>query len=108
MKTFNVNSFLHSLFHIHMIKTNYDQLPESFAIARHYGIRFFQSKNVLVKQPIKTAIVMVMHYFHPVLEYGLPPSPNLNHNAYSIFPHIHVRCESMARDTKVHFHFARA
>ena len=37
---------------------------------------------------------MVMHYFHPVLEHGLPPSLNLNHNAYSIFPRIHVRREA--------------
>ena len=40
---------------------------------------------------------MVIHYFHPVLEHGLPPRLNLNHNAYSIFPRIHVRRESMAR-----------
>ena len=62
-------------------------------------------KNVLVKQPIKMAIVMVMHYFHPVLEHCLPPSLNLNHNAYSC---IHVRRESMAGGTKVHVNFARA
>ena len=30
-------------------------------------------------------IVMVMHYFHPMLEHGLPPSLNLKHNAYSFF-----------------------
>ena len=47
-----------------------------------------------MKQPIKIAIVMVMHYFHPVLEHVLPPSLNLNHNAYAIFPRIHVRCET--------------
>ena len=33
---------------------------------------------------------------------------NLNHNAYSIFPRIHVKCESMALGTKVHFNFDRA
>ena len=38
-----------------------------------------------VKSPIKIAIVMVMQYFYPVLEHGLPPSLKLNHNAYSIF-----------------------
>ena len=42
-------------------------------------------KNVLVKQSITIAIAMVMHYFDPVLEHGLPPSLNLKHNAYSIF-----------------------
>ena len=72
-----------------------------------------RGKNVLVKQPIKIAIVMVMHCIHPCLntawvEHGLPPGLNLNHNAYSIFPRIHVRRESMARGTKVHFNFARA
>ena len=67
-----------------------------------------QRKNVLVKQPIKIVIVMVMHYFHSVLEHGLPPSLNLNHNTYSTLPRIHVRRESMARGTKEHFNFARA
>ena len=43
----------------------------------------------------------------PVLGRGLPPGLNLNHNAYSIFPRIHVRRESMARGT-AHFNFARA
>ena len=47
------------------------------------------------------AIAMVMHYFHPVLEHGLPPRLNLNHNAYSIFPRIDVRRESMARGTYI-------
>ena len=41
--------------------------------------------------------VMVMHYFHSVLEHGLPPSLNLNHNTYSTLPRIHVKPESMAR-----------
>ena len=45
------------------------------------------------------AIAMVMHHFHPVPEHGLPPSLNLNHNVYSIFPRIHVGRESMARGT---------
>ena len=45
-------------------------------------------------------IVMVMHYFHSVLEHGLPPSLNLNHNTYSTLPCIHVRRESVARGTK--------
>ena len=54
-----------------------------------------REKNVLVKQPIKIVIVMVMHYFHSVLEHGLPPSLNLNHNTYSTFPLIHVRHESI-------------
>ena len=67
-----------------------------------------QRKNVLVKQPIKMVIVMVMYYFHSVLEHGLPPSLNLNHNTYSTLPRIHVRRESMARGTKEHFNFARA
>ena len=65
-------------------------------------------KNVVVKQPTTIAIAMVMHYFYPVLEHGLPPSLNLNNTAYSIFPHIHVRRESMARGTQEHFTFARA
>ena len=46
--------------------------------------------------------------FQSVLEHGLPPSVNLNHNTYSTFPLIHVRRESMARGTKEHFNFARA
>ena len=54
-------------------------------------------KNVPVKQP--STIVMVMHYFHPVFEHGQRPSLNLNHNAFSIFPRIHVRRESMAIGT---------
>ena len=33
-----------------------------------------------------TDLVMVMQYFHAVLEHELSPSPDLNHNAYSIFP----------------------
>ena len=53
-------------------------------------------------------IVMVMHYFHSVLEHGLPPGLNLNHNTYSTFPRIHVRRESMARSTEEDFNFARA
>ena len=52
---------------------------------------------------IRIAIAMVIHYFHTVLEHGLPPSLNLNHNAYSIFPRIHVRGESMARGTQEYF-----
>ena len=58
---------------------------------RHYGSWLSLRKNVLVKQPVEQpvtiSIAMVMHYFHPVLEHGLPPSLNLNqnHNAYSIF-----------------------
>ena len=63
---------------------------------------------VPVKQPIKMVIVMAMHYFHSLLEHGLPSSLNLNHNTYSTLPHIHVRRESMARGTKEHFNFARA
>ena len=62
----------------------------------------------MVKQPIKIVIVIVMHYFQSVLEQGLLPSLNLNHNTYSTFPLIHVRRESMARGTKEHFNFARA
>ena len=64
--------------------------------------------NVPLKQPVKTAIVINIHYFHAVFEHGLPRNLNLNHNAYSIFLRIHVRRESMARSTKVHFNFARA
>ena len=41
-------------------------------------------ENVLMKQPTK--MVIVMHYFHSVLEHGLPPSLNLNHNTYSTLP----------------------
>ena len=51
---------------------------------------------------------MVMHYFHPVLEHGLPPSLNLNHNAYLIFPRIHVKRESMAHGTYEHFTFCQS
>ena len=47
-----------------------------------------------MKQPLKMVIVMVVHYFHSVLEHGLPPSLNLNHNTYSILPRIHVRREA--------------
>ena len=60
----------------------------------------FLRGNILMKQVIKIAIVMVMHYFHAVFEHGLPPNLNLNQNAYSIFPRIHVRRESMARGTR--------
>ena len=42
------------------------------------------------------------------LKHALPASLHLNHNAYSIFPRIHVKRESMARGTMVHFNFARA
>ena len=52
-------------------------------------------------------IMMDMHYFQPMLEHGLPPSLNLNHNTYSTLPRIQVRRESMARGTKEHFNFAR-
>ena len=64
----------------------------------------------MLKQPVKMVIFMVMHYFHSVLEQGLPPiaSLNLNHNTYSTLSRIHVRRESMARGTKEHFNFARA
>ena len=61
-----------------------------------------------LRRPIKMVIVMVMHYFHSVLEHRLPPSLNLNHNTYSMLPRIHVSRESMARGTKEHFNFARA
>ena len=67
-----------------------------------------QGKNVPVKQPIKMVIVMIMHYFHSVLEHGLPPRLNLNHNTYSTLPRIHVRRESMAHGTKELFNVARA
>ena len=66
------------------------------------------SEENVLKQPTKMVIVMVMHYFHSVLEHGLPPSLNLNHNTYSTLPRIHVRRKSMARGTKEHFNFARA
>ena len=65
-------------------------------------------KGKMFKQPIKMVIVMVVHYFHSVLEHGLPPSLNVNHNTYSTLPRIHVRRESMARGTKERFNFARA
>ena len=64
-----------------------------------------QRKSVSVKQPIK---MVVMHYFHSVLELALPPSLNLNHNTYSTLPRIHVRRENVARGTEEHFDFARA
>ena len=35
-----------------------------------------------------------------IFEYALPPNLNLRQNAYSIFPHIHVKRESMARGTR--------
>ena len=37
----------------------------------------FSEENVPVKQPIKMVIIMVMHYFHSVLEHGLPPKLKL-------------------------------
>ena len=52
-------------------------------------------------------IVMVIHYSQSVLEHGLPPSLNLNHNTYSTLPRIHVRRESMARGTKEHLNVTR-
>ena len=78
------------------------QLPDIMEVESLRG------KNVLVNQAVKIAILMIMHYFHAVFEHGLPPDLNLNHNAYSIFPRIHVRRESMAHCTKIHFNFARA
>ena len=51
---------------------------------------------------------LFMHYYHSVLEHGLPTGLNLSHNTYSTLPRIHVRRESMARGTKEHFNFARA
>ena len=67
-----------------------------------------RGNNVLVKQPIKMVIVMVIHYFYSVLEHGLPLSLNLNYNTYPTLPRIHVMHESMACGTKEHFNFARA
>ena len=67
-----------------------------------------RGKYVLVKQPIKIAIVMLMQYFYPVHEHVLPPCLNLNHDACSIFSRILVKRGSMARGTKVHLNFARA
>ena len=55
----------------------------------------------MARQAGKIAIVIVMQYFHPVLEHRLPPGLKVNYNASSIFP-------SMARGTKVHFNFASA
>ena len=77
-------------------------LPDIMEVDSLRG-KTFQGNN-----QIKMVVVMVMHYFHSVLEYGLPPSLNLNHNTYSTLPRIHVRRESMARGTKEHFNFARA
>ena len=39
---------------------------------------------------------------HPPMYLWYPPILNLNHNAYSIYPRIYVKCESMARGTNVH------
>ena len=65
-------------------------------------------KGECSSETTKMVIVLVMHYFHSVLERGLPPSLNLNHSTYSTLPRIHVMRESMARGTKEHFNFARA
>ena len=43
-----------------------------------------------------------------IFKRALAPSRKLNHNAYLIFPHVHVKRESMACGTKAHFSFARA
>ena len=51
---------------------------------------------------------MIMHYFHSVLECGLPPSLNLNHNTYSTLPRIHVRRESMAAAHKGTFQLCQS
>ena len=58
-----------------------------------------RGKNVLVKQPIKMVIVMVMHYFHSVLEHTTPllelePQYLFNASTHSL------RRESMARGTR--------
>ena len=53
----------------------------------------------VVNKSLKADCTDFMHYFHPMIEHGLPPSLNLNHNAYSIFPRIQVRRKSMARGT---------
>ena len=87
---------------------NYSSSVNTLPLPDIVKVDSLKRKNVLVKQPIKMVIVMVMHYFHSVLEHGLPPSLNLNHNTYSTLPLIHVRRESMARGTKEHFNFARA
>ena len=83
------------------------RLPDIMEVDSLRGKAFF-FLSALVKQPIKMVIVMVMHYFHSVLEHGLPPTLNLNHNTYSTLPRIHMRRESMARGTKERFNFARA
>ena len=51
-------------------------------------------ENVSVKQLVKMVIVMVVHYFHSVLEHGLPPLLKLEHITYSTLPRIHVRRET--------------
>ena len=69
-------------------------LPDSIGFA-------LSEENVLVKQPIKTAIDTDITNFYcfafPLLlifEHALPPSLNPNHNACSIFLRIHMKCES--------------
>ena len=36
-----------------------------------------------------------MHCIHPFLEHGLPPSLNLNHNAYSVFTLYQCVCSTV-------------
>ena len=71
-------------------------------------VDFLRGKMFWRNKSIKMVIVMVMHYFHSLLEHGLPPSLNLNNSTYSTLPRIYVRRESMTRGTKEHFNFARA
>ena len=76
-------------------------LPDIMEVDSLRGKMFWWNNTV------KMVIVMVMHYFHSVLDHGLPPGLNLNHYTHSTLLHIHVRRESMARGTKEHFNFAR-
>ena len=123
-KNFNINSFLYSLFYIQNQlrpiiefqknwKQNWKELWQpQVCILYHcqtlWNLTFSEEKRPGLKQTVKTAIVMVILCFHPVAKHELPPSLNLNHNAYSICLRIHVRRESMARGAKVHFNYARA
>ena len=66
---------------------------------------FGEGTNQLLSTLLRNFVVFSLPLLL-VFEHAVPLSLNLNHNAYSIFPCIHVKCESMAPGTKVHFNFA--
>ena len=98
-KAISVNGILNN-------SSNVNPLPDSIEFDS-------QRKNVPVKQPIEIVIIIDIGNFVVfslplllILENG-PPQPKYEPQNLFNFPRIHVKCESMARATNVHFNFAR-